>query len=63
LERPRLLLQEVIHSMVLSECVYKLLEMPHEDVASAVTSYLSQFPSQLVSLRSIQPSLTDLPQK
>jgi hypothetical protein len=52
-----------VHSIVLSECVYKVLEMPHEDVAGVVTSYLQQFPSHLVTLRSIQPSLTDLPQK
>jgi hypothetical protein len=56
-------MQELVHAIVLSECVYKVLEMPDEDVAGVLTQFLSQFPSQLVTLRSIQPSLRDLPQK
>lgn len=54
--------QELVHAIVLSECVYKVLEMPGERVAETVAAFLSQFPPQLVALRAVQPSLPDLPQ-
>jgi hypothetical protein len=48
---------------VLSECVYKKVEMPPEDLAEKIREFLSDFPADLVHIDTVQLSLNDVPQK
>jgi hypothetical protein len=58
-----LLLQDMLAALILSECVYKKLEMPPEQLAATVSSFLADFPADLVHLEALQLSRDDITQK
>jgi hypothetical protein len=53
----------VLAALVLSECVYKKLEMPPDQLAATVASFLADFPPDLVHLEALQLSRSDITQK
>ncbi|GLC44700.1 hypothetical protein PLESTB_000973200 [Pleodorina starrii] len=55
-------LQDLIASLILSECVYKKLELDEEGVAAKVTEFVSSFPPGWVQLQAVQLSLSGIPQ-
>lgn len=56
-------LQDVLACLVLSECVYKKLEMDAGAVVQRISEYLYQFPPQLrPTLETVQLTLSDIPQ-
>ena len=57
------LVQDTLAALVLSECVYKKVEMPPEELAEKIREFLSDFPADLVHIDTVQLSLDDLPQK
>lgn len=55
--------QDLLAALILSECVYKKLEMPPEALAATVASFLADFPSDIVHLEALQLSRDDITQK
>ncbi|GFR43454.1 hypothetical protein Agub_g4537 [Astrephomene gubernaculifera] len=55
-------MQDLIASLVLSECVYKKLELSEQDVAAKVSEFLATFPPGWVQLDSMQITLQEIPQ-
>lgn len=55
--------QDLLAALVLSECVYKKLEMPPHQLANTVASFLADFPPDLVHLEALQLSRDDITQK
>ncbi|GIL88442.1 hypothetical protein Vretifemale_16406 [Volvox reticuliferus] len=55
-------LQDLIASLILSECVYKKLELDEEGVAAKVSEIVSGFPPGWVQLQAVQLSLAGIPQ-
>jgi hypothetical protein len=55
--------QDLLAALVLSECVYKKLEMPPQQLVATVASYLADFPVDLVHLEALQLSRDDITQK
>lgn len=60
---PPFLLQDLLAALILSECVYKKLEMPPEQLAATVSTFLADFPADLVHLEALQLSRDDITQK
>lgn len=56
-------LQDTLAALVLSECVYKKVEMSNEEMVGKISEFLADFPPELVHLEAVQCSLNDLPQK
>ena len=56
-------LQDFLASVVLSECVYKKMEMADGDVAGKIAAFASEFPQSWLQLEHVQLSLTDIPQQ
>ncbi|EFJ53181.1 hypothetical protein VOLCADRAFT_86206 [Volvox carteri f. nagariensis] len=55
-------LQDLIASLILSECVYKKLELDEAGVVAKVTEFVSSFPPGWVELQAVQLSLSGIPQ-
>lgn len=55
--------QDLLAALVLSECVYKKLEMPPQQLADTVGAFLADFPPDLVHLEALQLSRDDVTQK
>lgn len=55
--------QDLLAALVLSECVYKKLEMPPQQLADTVGALLADFPPDLVHLEALQLSRDDVTQK
>ncbi|KAF8058465.1 hypothetical protein HT031_005589 [Scenedesmus sp. PABB004] len=56
-------LQDLLACLVLSECVYKKLEMPPAALGETIAGMLGDFPRELVHLEAVQLSRDDVPQK
>jgi hypothetical protein len=48
---------------VLCECVYKKIDMPEEEVAATISSFLADFPPGLVHIDTVQLSHNGVPQR
>lgn len=55
-------LQDLIASLILSECVYKKLELDEQRVADKIAESVSAFPPGWVQLKAVQLSLAGIPQ-
>ena len=55
--------QDFLASLILSECVYKKVELNSEGLAATVSSYVSLFPEGWVQLQAVQTSIDDIPQQ
>lgn len=44
-------LRDLFASLVLSECVYKKVDMQQEELAGTVTEFVRQFPGQLLQVK------------
>ena len=49
--------------MILSECVYKKVEISWEALAQTVSEFAHEFPPGLVDVDAVQCSLQDVPHK
>ena len=49
--------------MILSECVYKLVDIGDEESAKAATTFMAQFPPGMVRLQHIQSTDTLVPHR
>lgn len=47
-------LQDVVNALVLSECVYKVVDLGPEEAAVITQQIILDFPQPLVSLRALQ---------
>ena len=56
-------LQDFLACLILSECVYKKMELSQDDLAATVSSYVSLFPEGWVQLQAVQTSINDIPQQ
>ena len=56
-------LQVVLGALILSECVYKLVDIGEQESAKAASSFISQFPPGLVSLQHIQSANMTVPHR
>eukprot|EP00878_Enallax_costatus_P032065 GHUV01035163.1.p1 GENE.GHUV01035163.1~~GHUV01035163.1.p1 ORF type:complete len:162 (+),score=26.22 GHUV01035163.1:662-1147(+) len=56
-------LQDLLAALILSECVYKKLEMPPEQLAAKISDFMAEFPTELVHIEAVQLSLEDVTQK
>jgi len=56
-------LKDLLAALILSECVYKKLEMPPEQLAAKISEFLSDFPPEMVHIEAVQLSRHDVPQK
>lgn len=56
-------LQDLLAGLVLSECVYKKLEMPPEQLADKIAEFLADFPPELLHIEAVQLSLEGVSQK
>lgn len=56
-------LQDLLAALVLSECVYKKLEMPAEQLGRIISEFTADFPPELVHIEAVQLSLEDVTQK
>lgn len=54
--------QDLLACLVLSECVYKKVEMGDAELADKISAFASQFPAAWLQLEAVQVSLPDLPQ-
>lgn len=55
--------QDLLAALVLSECVYKKVEMSPPELVDTVASFLADFPPDLVHLEALQLSREDITQK
>eukprot|EP00879_Flechtneria_rotunda_P014549 GHRR01015204.1.p1 GENE.GHRR01015204.1~~GHRR01015204.1.p1 ORF type:complete len:259 (+),score=66.55 GHRR01015204.1:88-864(+) len=55
-------LQDLLAALILSECVYKKLEMPPDQLGQKISEFLASFPPELVHLEAVQLTLEDVPQ-
>jgi hypothetical protein len=56
-------LQDLLAALILSECVYKKLEMPPAQLRAKIAEFLADFPPELVHIEAVQLSLEDVTQK
>lgn len=56
-------LQVVLSAMILSECVYKLVDVGPADSAKAASTFVSQLPPGLVSLQHMQSVAATVPHR
>jgi hypothetical protein len=56
-------LQDLLAALILSECVYKKLEMPPGQLREKIAEFLADFPPELVHIEAVQLSLEDVTQK
>ncbi len=56
-------LQVVLSAMILSECVYKLVDVGPADSATAASTFITQLPPGLVSLQHMQSVAASVPQR
>jgi hypothetical protein len=56
-------LQDLLAALILSECVYKKLEMPPDQLREVIAEFLADFPPELVHIEAVQLSLEDVTQK
>jgi hypothetical protein len=56
-------LQDLLAALILSECVYKKLEMPPGQLSEKIAEFLADFPPELVHIEAVQLSLEDVTQK
>jgi hypothetical protein len=56
-------LQDLLAALILSECVYKKLEMPPAQLREVIAEFLADFPPELVHIEAVQLSLEDVTQK
>ena len=50
-------------ALILSECVYKLVDIGEQESAKAASHFTAQFPPGLVSLQHIQSANTTVPHR
>lgn len=56
-------LQVVLSAMILSECVYKLVDVGPADSAKAASTFVSQLPPGFVSLQHMQSVAASVPHR
>eukprot|EP00882_Tetradesmus_deserticola_P023111 GHRQ01025145.1.p2 GENE.GHRQ01025145.1~~GHRQ01025145.1.p2 ORF type:complete len:161 (+),score=22.08 GHRQ01025145.1:912-1394(+) len=56
-------LQDLLAALILSECVYKKLEMPPDQLREKIAEFLADFPPELVHIEAVQLSLESVTQK
>lgn len=49
-------------ALILSECVYKRVDMSEGEMVGIMSEFVGQFPAELLHLEAVQCSLTDVPQ-
>ncbi len=55
--------KDYLATLVLSECVYKKVEMPVDDLAATIAKFTAQFPPGWVQLDVVQVSLDNIEQQ
>ena len=56
-------LQVVLSALILSECVYKLVDIGDKEAAKAASGFVAQLPPGLVSLQHMQSADSAVPQR
>ena len=55
-------MQDFLACLILSECVYKKLELGQEELGAVASTYASLFPEGWVQLEAVHTSINDIPQ-
>lgn len=50
-------------ALILSECVYKKMEMSPAQLTKKISDFMAEFPRELVHIEAVQLSLVDVTQK